>query len=168
MLQVENYAIGRLVLSHVTATTSKITMSSSEPVATFFGGTLFIPVGEIHGIVHLPVIGRKIDSAINSLRCSSLKLKYPLPVSVEFDGDGFIAEVGDSGIAMAGDTAAEALDLLRDHIIELFCLYSSEANLGPGPKKQLALLERYIAKEPPSETRSRRHRRKTKSGANRR
>ncbi|MDI6791417.1 MAG: hypothetical protein QME81_00925 [bacterium] len=63
---------------------------------------------------------RKKFLLINSLHHSSLHLISPVAVSVEYDGYQFIAYTADLDIYGCGDSEYEAIEDLRQSIVELY------------------------------------------------
>jgi hypothetical protein len=62
-------------------------------------------------------------------------------------GNQFLASFIEANIAMTGSTPSEAVGNLAADILDTYELYSAEEDsLGPEPKRQLAVLRRYIAK----------------------
>jgi hypothetical protein len=74
---------------------------------------------------------------------TSRSFVYPLYVSVEQNGDEWLALSHDLGLVGAGESEIEAIDELRSQIGELFdALVEMRADLGPLLRNQLAFLER--------------------------
>lgn len=70
----------------------------------------------------------------------------PIPVVVEQNDDYFVASFTDANIHASGETALEALDNLKSYVgdvLEEFLGIGSE-RLGPGPARELAVLEQYV------------------------
>ena len=85
-------------------------------------------------------------NCITFLFSESLDLTEPIPILVEQAvGEDALAKMSSSGIGASGDCPAEALDNLRDIIAAKFEHFSSlEGRLGPIPKRQFAVLKKYI------------------------
>lgn len=68
---------------------------------------------------------------------------HPLYVSLEQNGDEWLALSPDLGLVGGGESDLDALDDLRSQIGELFdSLAEMRAELGPALRNQLAFLER--------------------------
>lgn len=65
-------------------------------------------------------IERKKILLINSLHHSSLNLIFPVAVSVEYDGYQFIAYTPDLDIYGCGESEYEAIEDLRQSIVDLY------------------------------------------------
>ncbi|MBC8233836.1 hypothetical protein H8E77_30170 [bacterium] len=64
---------------------------------------------------------------INSLHNSHLNLRAPISVSLEYDGYQFIAYAPDLDIYGCGDSEYEAMEDLRESIVELYFDLKEEA-----------------------------------------
>lgn len=74
------------------------------------------------------------------------KVLTPITVRVQTAGREFLAGFEEANIAMTGATPSEAVGNLAADILDTYELYSDEeANLGPEPARQLAVLRRHIA-----------------------
>lgn len=73
-------------------------------------------------------------------------VKRPLPVSMQRRQDGYLASFVDANINSSGDTQQEAFANLRELILDVFDNLRSlpASELGPGPKRQLAVLREFI------------------------
>ncbi len=87
-----------------------------------------------------------ITVPITSLAPEPLSLSQPIFVVVQPDGDEFCATFFDANINASGDTQTEAVDNLKEILVSTYRRYSSlgESKLGPGPRKQLAVLQTVI------------------------
>jgi hypothetical protein len=145
-----------LTSSHSTTTADAIISTSKGPSVFASWHEFIIPLAKWWVAIQTQevTVGREIKTELRSLHCPKYRLTLPLPIVIEICGDDeFIAMVADANISMSGDSATEALDLLRNEIIERYESYTAE--------KQLKLLEKYIAKTGRKQTpsaRSRRHR----------
>ena len=87
-----------------------------------------------------------ITVPITSLAPEPLTLRHPIFVVVQPEGDEFSATFFDANINASGDTQTEAVDNLKEILVSayrrLFDL--GESKLGPGPRKQLAVLRTII------------------------
>jgi hypothetical protein len=74
------------------------------------------------------------------------RLKRDIPVLIRPDGDEFTALFVDANIGSSGETISEAVDNLKDIILSLFKKFAGmdAAKLGPGPTRQLAVLNEFI------------------------
>ncbi len=72
----------------------------------------------------------------------------PMLVVVQPSEGGFTASLFDANIHSAGDTEEEAVRNLKSLILDVFDNLSTEApeNLGPQPRRQLAVLQEFIRK----------------------
>ena len=74
----------------------------------------------------------------------------PIPVSIYQDGDSngddcYIASFVEASISISGDTQQEALEGLREILVDTFRFYTvNEGILGKHPKKQLEVLRKFI------------------------
>jgi len=100
-------------------------------------------------IDNIEQILRKIEKRknlfIHSLHDSRLELNVPIPISVEYDNYQFVAYAPDSDIYGSGDTEYEAIDDLRQSIVELYFDLKNE-KLGKDLQKILDYLESVINK----------------------
>jgi hypothetical protein len=96
-----------------------------------------------------PIVESDLDS-------NEYYLTAPLNFTVEHDEGEYIVSFPEAELSRSGDSAQEALSWLKATIVDLYELYKSETNLGPLPKKQLAVFEKYIAPNSYSNRASRR------------
>lgn len=90
----------------------------------------------------------EIDTTINSLHSDEFRLKQPMPIQLSWEYDcEYIASFRLASISMSGDSATEAIGLLRDHLVAIFKKYKSAERLGAGATKQLDELEKYIVEK---------------------
>ncbi|MFH0774077.1 MAG: hypothetical protein V2A53_01085 [bacterium] len=79
---------------------------------------------EVIGVDELKEIIRKIERKkalfINSLHSSNLNLQGAVPVSLEYDGDQFIAYSPDLDIYGCGESEYEAMEDVRASIVDLY------------------------------------------------
>lgn len=87
-----------------------------------------------------------ITVPITSLAPEPLTLRHPIFVVVQPEGDEFCATFFDANINASGDTQTEAVDNLKEILVSTYRRYSSlgESKLGPGPRRQLAVLQTVI------------------------
>ena len=73
-----------------------------------------------------------------------------IPISVVLrpvDGDEFLASFEEADIATTGLSATDALDALKSAIVEIYEMFRGEPQLGPGPKRELTILEKYLGRQ---------------------
>jgi hypothetical protein len=77
---------------------------------------------------------------------TSCKLKKEIPILIRPNGEDYLASFLDANINASGETPAEAVNNLKDMLLSLFVrLRSLPGNsLGPGPARQLAVLNEFI------------------------
>jgi len=76
------------------------------------------------------------------------QLPSPISVSVEEDADGsFLVSFFDANISTTGENEQEAFENLKSLILDVFDSLNREdpAKLGPEPRRQLAVLRRFIS-----------------------
>ena len=83
---------------------------------------------------------------LTTLAPDSLLLSQPIPVSIGFNGDDYVAQFVEAGISATGDTRVDAMWNLRDVIVLKYNRLSEipAAKLGPVPSRQLAVLRSFI------------------------
>jgi hypothetical protein len=67
-------------------------------------------------------------------------------IVVEPTEDGFCASLYDANLSTCGETEADAIQALKEYIVEAFELLERLPKLGPGPSRQLAVLRSLIQK----------------------
>lgn len=89
---------------------------------------------------------KTVQVAINTLAPEPLTLKQPIWITVQPVDDEFCAIFFDANINATGDTKFEAIENLKDLIVSNYSRFSSlgDKRLGPGPRKQLAILKSLI------------------------
>ena len=98
----------------------------------------------------------QIEATIDSFGDLPYNVKKPIPIIIEYaDNNEFIAVFPDTGIAISGDSATEALQLIKTELVELYELYEAEPILGPEPRRRLQVLESYIGKKGRKQTSAR-------------
>jgi hypothetical protein len=70
-----------------------------------------------------------------------------LKVVVEETSEGFTATLYDANIGATGETESEAIDGLKEHLVQIYEMLQRQTKLGPGPTRQLAVLRSLIAKK---------------------
>jgi len=69
----------------------------------------------------------------------------PIPVTLQREGDTFVAGFFEANIHAGGDTEQEAFDNLTSLLLDVYeSLESETAELGPDPRRQLGTLKRYM------------------------
>jgi len=95
-------------------------------------------------------IGQARDSPsvvvpITTLAPEPFDLLREIPVVVQPTDDGYLATFFDANIGMTGDTQEEAVSSLRLLLVDVFDeLEKEEAQLGPYPARQLAVLRGFM------------------------
>lgn len=77
-------------------------------------------------------------------------LLRPIPVVIEQNDENFVASFTDANIHTSGETASEAFNNLKSYIGDVFdeLLAIGRERLGPGPRRELTVLEQYIQEHP--------------------
>jgi hypothetical protein len=80
---------------------------------------------------------------------SPYRVLRPIPASLEKSDAGVIASFTVANINASGDDSNEAISNLKDLIVYLFAMLSAlpPEQLGIGPKRQLATLQSFVAKD---------------------
>lgn len=88
-----------------------------------------------------------ITVPIPTLAPEPLILRQTILVVAQSDGDEFSATFFDANLNATGDTQTEAVDNLKDILVSTYLRYSAlgEDKLGPGPRRQLAVLRTVIS-----------------------
>lgn len=83
---------------------------------------------------------------INTFVPEPYELTAPFFVAVEIEDDQFTATFFDANVSASGDTEEEAIGNLKSLILDTFDSLSAEDKtmLGPEPRRQLAILERFL------------------------
>ena len=86
---------------------------------------------------------------IYSLPGEPYRLLKPIPVKKERVGDNeILASFEEANIAISGESEEEAFQDLVGHILDVFeALRAEETRLGPGPARQMRVLNEYLATE---------------------
>ena len=94
-----------------------------------------------------PVSADNTVTVIGEFPEEPYEVTTPILVVLTSVGNEFLASFAEANMAMTGSTPSEAIGNLAADILDTYELYSAEeGNLGPEPKRQLAILRRYIAK----------------------
>lgn len=74
----------------------------------------------------------------------------PIPIVVEQNEDSFVASFVAANLHASGESISEAFDNLKSYIGDVFEELSQigRARLGPGPRRELAILEQYVQEHP--------------------
>lgn len=89
--------------------------------------------------------GQAFTVTIETLAPEPFVLKKPLRVVVRPSDGDYIATLFDANLGMSADTPEEAVEGLKLVIVDTFDLYeTNEACLGPGPRRQMAVLRESI------------------------
>lgn len=91
----------------------------------------------------------RIRLAALDIRLTELEKGYkvlmPIPVKIVHSGDSFLASFEEANIHASGETWSGAALNLKSLILDIYdSLITETAPLGPGPKRQLATLLRYV------------------------
>jgi hypothetical protein len=89
-----------------------------------------------------------VRAAVETLAPSFYVLRRPFEVVIEPTDDGFLACFYAANISASGDNQTEAYANLKDLIVAMWELLeeTAEAELGPEPARQRAVLREYIAR----------------------
>lgn len=87
-----------------------------------------------------------VSIAIATLGESTVRLLRPVPVTIRFNGDDFIASFFDANIHASGETEQEAFDGLREMLIGTFTLLDSHdsSSLSNEMQRSLRVLRQFI------------------------
>ena len=80
----------------------------------------------------------------DSLNSESYTLKKPVPILIETEDKIFIASHCDLGLYAHADTEWEAIDALKELIIQFYTDLLNEEKLGPIPRKMMAYYHEII------------------------
>lgn len=101
-------------------------------------------------VEQLEVVAAPLKSAtIQSFAPEAYEVLKPIRVEIEADGESFVATFRDASISTSGDTEQEAFENLKSLILDIFDSLRREPaeNLGPVPRRQLAVLRDVIRVE---------------------
>lgn len=92
---------------------------------------------------------------ITTLAPEPYRLIRDIPIVVQPVDEGFTATFFDANIATSGDTEEEAISNLRTLIVDMIEYLRSEPEeaLGPGPRRQLQVLNAFIEVSPGAQQR---------------
>ncbi len=88
-------------------------------------------------------------SVISSFAPEPYDLLYPIYVSIyQTDRDEYSASFADANLHASGDTEYETLENLKSLILDVYdsLVVEKEEDLGPGPKRQLLILQSFLSK----------------------
>lgn len=116
-----------------------------EPTATrgcvsYAGRASAASVASVGDITSLDMLFDELEEGYKVLR--------PIPVSIRKVDTGFVAGFEDAHVSASGDTWAEAALNLKSLVVDTLDMllgHRREA-LGPGPKRQLSVLQSFIRK----------------------
>ncbi len=92
---------------------------------------------------------RSIIVPIQDLASSRVEVVQPILAVVQEDEGAFLASFVDANVNASGDSQLVAVEMLKDMISSAFQLFlSKEAVLGEEPKRQLAVLRRFVRMPP--------------------
>ena len=76
---------------------------------------------------------------------SGYKALQPIPVKIQKTDDSYTASFEEANIHASGETWSDAARNLKTLILDIYdSLITETADLGPGPKRQLTTLLRYV------------------------
>jgi hypothetical protein len=95
---------------------------------------------------HVMFMVRSDKTSIPLDRLFGHELSNPIHVTITCEGDSeFVASAPELNMAMAGESAGDAHLALKEHLEMAVQSFSQNRNnLGPGPERQLKMLEAYI------------------------
>lgn len=95
------------------------------------------------GLATLGVTIRQLEPGYRALE--------PILLTIEHHPDGYTASFEAANIHTSGETLIQAAQNLKSLILDIFDSLTAERldKLGPGPKRQLATLLRYVEKNHP-------------------
>jgi predicted RNase H-like HicB family nuclease len=88
-----------------------------------------------------------LASGVSGIGYSILR---PIPVVVEQNENSFVASFVAANLHASGESISEAFDNLKSYIGDVFEELSQigRQRLGPGPRRELAILEQYVQERP--------------------
>jgi predicted DNA-binding antitoxin AbrB/MazE fold protein len=96
-----------------------------------------------------PSDSQSVVVPITTLQPEPFDLFRDVPVVVQPTDDGYLATFFDANIGMTGDTKEESVANLRMLLVDVFEeLEKEEAQLGPHPARQLAVLRSFMKRRP--------------------
>jgi hypothetical protein len=93
-------------------------------------------------------LGAVCPTCISSFADEPYDLIRPIPVTVQEVEEGvFVATFLDANVSMTGETLPESVRELADYLLDLYDRLNelSSDELGPGPSRQLAVLNQFIS-----------------------
>lgn len=98
--------------------------------------------------VMLWLVGGAHSISIEDLPVDSHYLKRPISADISYSDGEYLVGFAEAEIVTSGETAEEAIRWLKDTVVNLFDLYVAQrAALGPLPRRQLRVLEKYVGKK---------------------
>jgi hypothetical protein len=84
---------------------------------------------------------------ITTFAPETYEIKQPLPISIYRSGEEYTASLFDANIHTTGDNEQEAFDNIKSLILDMFdsLIARNLEDLGPGPKRQLAVLKQFVS-----------------------
>lgn len=91
---------------------------------------------------------------MKSLACSDIEVSKSIPVTIEADGEEFIASFMDAGISSGGETIPEAFASLREVVATSFRTLADmpDSKLGPKMLRQKHVLLEFLCQHSPKST----------------
>jgi predicted RNase H-like HicB family nuclease len=132
------------------ATAVLVTATRAMLEARFEASTLAQEMRVIkHRLSRIETGGLPCTTAVNDLYPSNYRVARPIYITLEPDDSEYVATFTDADISASGDTQAEAVANCKDMIVTLFEDLSAEPPevLGPGPRRQLEVLRRFLQSE---------------------
>ena len=87
------------------------------------------------------------DVLLRTLGPGAYKLQRPIAARIDhISDDEVIASFPEAELSICGNTATEAIQLLKTEITETYEILKKEPKLGPVPQRQLKILGRYLGK----------------------
>jgi hypothetical protein len=88
-----------------------------------------------------------VNTYLHACQDPHVAVLKPIPVSIRRLGDEYIASFLEANISVSGETEEEGFGDLANLIETTFKTYTAleEENLGPGPKRQLAILRQFLS-----------------------
>lgn len=100
------------------------------------------------GVMSAHPIGGKFVVQIISLDDEEFELKAPLDVIVTVVDGEYIVDLPSAEIFVSERSLVDAIAWLKNKLVGTYRRFSNEmASLGPGPRRQLSVLEGYIGKK---------------------
>jgi len=88
----------------------------------------------------------RIDLKLGKLSGGCYEVIKPLPVSVVYESDSYVAEVVGADVSVSESTCSEAVQALKEFVEHLCERRDAGAALGAGMRQTMSILEQHIAK----------------------